>query len=612
MNSELIRYFHCEIEGEKFLSFKEVNEKAVLAGYLVEPRACTKDVLSFLEEELCNYNSTFYETWYDILTKTRFELLMDQLIHYSTTYGNPNVDNEPETVYIPNSEPITIPLKTLRVIKAVSKDYVENKIRDTLSSGIALLEGTLDAFCNFITENKISIDMDTVKNKEAQAYISCTMNILPKDEFGILRCIVYKYTHKAVLIKSREVLATIRGLAKTLGYYDESCPFDFSLLTEENLKRLSRIFYRYKPLFLAFKGKNTPNVNRVINKIRTLAKKNHTPLQKKFWENCFSMQDRSEEEMLEEAKNNVENLSNFKKIRLIQGINERLNGKGFKGRTYLIRNGKQFLKQDYEPEANVKYLKQLKEILKVSLLESLSEKKTTFKMPDNLHITCPTSEKNFIGNYPLGTNIDLSDKDTIVGIYWRNEWGTQDFDLSMVTPEGVKIGWNAHYTNDEDNILYSGDMTNADPEASELIYFKNGFKEDGLLKVNKFWGDSISKFKLFIATEAKDRKTLISKKGMVDLNNIKFETMVDHSNQRELSLGFLHDSKLYLMKTFTGNQHISDTDNVGLIQGLNAIKAASFLDLEEVLSEAGFEKVEENAELDFSDLDKTQLIELFK
>ena len=41
------------------------------------------------------YNSTFYKTWNDVTSKSRLHLLVDQLVHYMTTYGTDFTDYHP-------------------------------------------------------------------------------------------------------------------------------------------------------------------------------------------------------------------------------------------------------------------------------------------------------------------------------------------------------------------------------------------------------------------------------------------------------------------------------------------------------------------------------------
>ena len=99
MNTELIKIFGVAVsEPTEMLSFATVNTEAVKKGYIVHPDACTKSVLNFIREQNVDYNSTFYKTFEDVTSKSRFELFIDQVLHYASTYGT---DYQGEA-YVPN------------------------------------------------------------------------------------------------------------------------------------------------------------------------------------------------------------------------------------------------------------------------------------------------------------------------------------------------------------------------------------------------------------------------------------------------------------------------------------------------------------------------------
>ena len=85
---ELIRLFGKELESSSAkLDFATVNRKALPKGYFVTPGACTEETVVYLREITLDPNSTFYRDWDDVTSKDRFELLVDQLMHYASTYG---------------------------------------------------------------------------------------------------------------------------------------------------------------------------------------------------------------------------------------------------------------------------------------------------------------------------------------------------------------------------------------------------------------------------------------------------------------------------------------------------------------------------------------------
>ena len=85
MDIRLIGMFNAALSNEKRLDFNMVNNEAMKRGFIVHPDACTQSVLDYLKTLDINVNATFYKEWSDILSKSRFELFIDQIIHYATT-----------------------------------------------------------------------------------------------------------------------------------------------------------------------------------------------------------------------------------------------------------------------------------------------------------------------------------------------------------------------------------------------------------------------------------------------------------------------------------------------------------------------------------------------
>ena len=235
----------------------------------------------------------------------------------------------------------------------------------------------------------------------------------------------------------------------------------------------------------------------------------------------------------------------------MQAIKERLLSKDSLNHAYTVRNGKMYVRTNYKVKTNDFYLKCLYSLLEDSVIQHLSQfKGQTFYRNVKFHITAPSSEKSFIGNIPVGSYIDLSDKNNVLGIYWRNEWGVSDLDLHLCNIDGVQYGWNSSYYSEDNRIIYSGDVIYADPEASELFYIEKSVP-DSLININKYCGNPNTKFKLFVATDssiadkiAHRRKSFDSDVLMVDSNNIVFETMFDFPGT-QLSLASIADNRLY-------------------------------------------------------------------
>jgi hypothetical protein len=239
------------------------------------------------------------------------------------------------------------------------------------------------------------------------------------------------------------------------------------------------------------------------------------------------------------------------------------------------------------------------------LVSSLAKKATTIKIPNGISIKLPATAKSFIGNYPLGTSFDFSGCDNIVGINWKEGDGAHDLDLSLMSIDGTKYGWNAQYTNENNSIVYSGDMTYASPEATELFYTKSNFNPS-LVRVNLYNGRIGSKFKFFLAKEPID---IMKQNYMVNPNNVCINVEVE-CKSRETILGVLTGSEFILAQFRTGSKIISDVTITDLYTEHALSTVGCFLDLSAVLNDAGFIIDNIKPEIDFTDLSKDTIIAL--
>ena len=263
MVKELIEYFGVDDCVSNEVNFIDLQKRAIKVGYIIHPKAANEDVDKFINSISFNINSTFYKTWEDVTSKTREELFIDQCTHYASVYYLGECWKPYDGVeYIP------VDYKDYKVITPSSIKDVCERCESILKTGIALKNTTQKVICDYICDNNPNINVDELTNKEAISIICSKLKITPKKSFNLLRYIIYETIGEAQLIKSHEVISSIINKSKT-----SEC-FDWLSLTDDQLKELSKIFYRFKPLFLAYKTKNKINCvnNRVINKIRRYAK----------------------------------------------------------------------------------------------------------------------------------------------------------------------------------------------------------------------------------------------------------------------------------------------------------------------------------------------------
>lgn len=641
---QVIKLFNkTVVDNANNIPFAEVNKLAFKVGYMVHPSVCNKTVMDFLNTQKVDYNSTFYKSWSDITSKNRFELFIDQIKHYTSTYGTDFTGE----VYLPEGN-IEVPeFKTFKVILPISKEEVIERCEKMLFSGIALKSETVKDIIDILNELNHSINIELVKNKEAKMYLYKELNQLPKDAVEFVRHLIFQVNsnypnvkNKTLLIKDKQTITNIK--TSKLNIVD--------LINKFGIDKLSSVFFRFKPLFLAFKS-NKDNIS-VINRLRKLADTYHVPMKKSYWEDLL-VNPKSYVELPERLKT----LNNFKKVGLLQTIKVRL--KELDLNAYVIRNQKLYIKTE-NCEKQIQSLKEslnswqvrnntekktkiLKEIIDLenkskkvktidknylnllysiiyqNLVESLKSKKCKINIPSGINITLPVSEKSFVGNYPLGTSFDFSDSDNIVGIYWRGEDGINDYDLKLIDIEGTQYGWNAKFYNDNNSIIYSGDMTSANPDATELFYTKTDFKPS-IVKVNMYSsGMDLNKFvgklKFFIAKEnIKTTKhgyggEYIEKNYMVNPNNIIFNINVE-IDSREMSLGVITGERFILSQFRTGKGNVAG-DYVTNQYTDYALKTLDcFVDLKKLLKDSDFEFTDKNPDIDLNEISKDTLINL--
>ena len=135
---------------------KAILETSLRQGFVFSPEV----IYNYSETELSDLidvglglspeqmNRSFHKSWGKVKDASILQLIMEQLIHYFTTYGFERMGIYDEnSVYIPN-EKLEIPKVdidgiAITVIKGYTKNELKEKILDLLKSGIALHEDTM-------------------------------------------------------------------------------------------------------------------------------------------------------------------------------------------------------------------------------------------------------------------------------------------------------------------------------------------------------------------------------------------------------------------------------------------------------------------------------------
>lgn len=499
-------------------------------------------------------NASFHKSWDKVKNAPMSQLVAEQLNHYITTYGFKSLGIEDQNLwYVPN-EILNIPELTkqvkLKVVKAYSVSELKEKIIELGSKGVALGDETLKDVVNLIKFLNITIKdrIEEIKNKELKVALCYKLGIKPDSPEDLLRMLVYITTGETLLIKNKEMYDNINN-----GMADKKTEIEVNNILKElgNQQLLSRIFYRYKPIFLSFKNSenlassvleykygindktNKSQINQYINRIRKLAKVHHKPKKKSLTESLTEKVKRGEQVDLTQLERELERLNIFQRIRLLQSLQfYKVDNNGI---LYHIRNGKSYVTE----KQNVNNPYSLETIIykvEQSIIKQLEKnvKDKTIYIPEYIDYGVPTSEKQFIGEFPYGTTIKLK-SDMIVGVHWKKS--NADLDLSSLDMQG-KIGWDSAYRRND--ILFSGDMTRA-PEphgASELFYIKNTCSNK-LFRLHNYNRTGVVPFTLYIGQEKVD-KSSFEHNYTIDPNKVILR--VNNTVEQEKNIGMFLDN----------------------------------------------------------------------
>lgn len=547
---------------------KKLLEKTIKKGFIFSPEVIYNysnydKLIKLVEKEIGltskQLNSSFHKSWAKIKDANIEQLVIEQIMHYITTYGFEKLGVYDEnSVYIPN-EKLEIPeLKEgikLIVIKGYTKKELKNKLLNLINSGIALKEDTINDVIEVAKLVKLSgIEIDTIKNREVKIRLYNKLNKIPENPVEYLRYLIYQITGKSLLIKSKSLIEEIKS---------NDSKDSYNLLKkykkEYGLEKLSQIFYRFKPLFLSFKNDSNKTL---INKLRKLANKNHKPLRENYLNSITAKIKNKEKINKKELEKELSKVNIFRKIRIAYALNYRT--KETDSILYRIRNGK-----GYSTEFSFTNKKEAKKILDIVLNSIIKDVKKNVKgkkiyIPKEINYTLPATEKQFVGNFPSGTYVSIP-KDMIVGVHWENvENHRIDLDLSLIDIN-QKIGWDSSYRTEKRDVLFSGDLTSAPKPngASELFYVKRQITNPYIMSLNYYnYNKKIEvPFSIIVAKEeAKNFK----ENYMINPNNV-ITLAKSKINKKQMVIGLLvpttNGSKFYFAETSIGKSITSSNSD---------------------------------------------------
>jgi hypothetical protein len=505
----------------------------------------TNDIKNVIEDNFkpLDVNVLFSKTYYD--QASSFELIVKQVLHYVEVYGL----HMPGLFNLEMNEGVII---TPRFIKAVNTDEVACMVRKILYSNAPVKD--TDMITLLISELGIDYEINKIQNNELKIVLYRNGDVYDNGDDAV-RYMCFSSTESPLLIKSKEVISAVAS-------------FDDETFLENHIDVLANVFNRHKKIIMACKSKKTRTV---INAISKRSKTMHIPIRESVNKTFISLalngqvDDKILEKVSVRDKFKYLNLLEYK---LLQRDTD----------AFVIRNGKIHIEPNRKVY-DVDKINAVKDMVIRSLYDDFAHLAgKTILLDKDVDYGLPVSRKQTIGNLPFGTTVTIEGGKISSGVYWRNEWGATDLDLSTIDHSGNRTGWGQYSGYDKNNdVSFSGDMTYADDGAMEFMTSK---KSNYGLFVNIFSGNSSAEYEIVVGRNGKSnwiKDVVIREK--------------DKLKARGSIIGFVNDNK-YTLYSGALNQNLisSDSKYSSIVQR----GAAKFWTVKELFSTIGIDFVVDN------------------
>lgn len=550
-------------------------------GVMIEPLIPIDDVvkeriLSKYGFDVANANGTFYKSFKERLGKSWNEVVVERIVHY-LTHGEYEPDEISEHVfdYI-NKNYIKIQIVEPKVIAEKFETLVNEPLALT-SSDIAPMLDVLSFY-----------DIETVTgNKELQIMHACREGYVLSDPHLFLRQLNYLVTDRTMLIKGAGNLRifelnldckpteTLNKITKLIENYADNF----------GLENLAKHFRPNKKLWLIIR-KHCKETRPIINEMKRLSEKVHV--------------DHTQYTVLEKDNTDFSKLSTYQLIKTFNFVREyRLRAEGKYIRAFKVRNGRTFVKESTHTPDSDKYIKAFK--IELQITNELrnrykdTNKKVFLNPESHVDIKMPTSGKSFTGPYPMFSSVTLSDKTDEpiqVGIYWNEQ---ADLDLHAKSVEGHHVGF---YSEDDNNIVYSGDMTrlNEHGYAAESMLVKNPSEGSYIFTMQPYNSGYAATFTLFVGSKNAHNT---ERKEIINPDELKFTCKM---KTEPITLGTTAGNKFILTNMNLG-RHLPDEKSSQLIIPAILLKEKAAMTLKEFCDITGLEVAQTKEEIDENTID---------
>lgn len=485
---------------------KEYDESDLIKqGILIDPiifdnlssaeaEKITDDAISLFGVNSTKLSSTFWKKFSDVASMSELELRIHQLLHYMSTYGRGVVGNE-STTGLQAYEPDFLKDTNIDVqhelvyISAITNDELKEKIKNMLTSGIALKQETNAALLRIIKIQNIKVDfIDEIRNREFMCQLCKELGLVPSifDEF--LRYLNYLITNSTMLIVKDErsyynIALELRNNSFRRATVGNAIKFYAHKYGIEAIAAGYRRYFKFFSVIHKFMAKDTRTIINRANKL-SKKKKNRIPRGESVLDHLentnFS---------LNAIKNAVAKATTFKIVKALNSL------KVDQPKLYRIRNGKTWLAM-----GNKIRVDDIKNILLDEIKSRLDWSDKVFYIPEGVDYAIPTSEKTFVGYMPYLSTFEFKGEDAIVGVAWEKEC---DLDLHTRLLNGISIGYESEHKSN--GVLFSGDMTHTNEYgyAAEFDHISHkDFDEPAIIDINNFRDGEDAKIDVFVGPDS--------------------------------------------------------------------------------------------------------------
>lgn len=402
------------------------------------------------------------------------DLINKQILHYVEVYGLgiPGLFN----LEVDNGE-----IYSLTYVQGVTEDELHDKLRSILYSNAPVKDSNV--FAKIIKARNVDFEFNKIANNEIKVALFDVNKHTFDDGDDLVRYMCYVATGDFLLIKSKEVIDAVSRAIFDSKFFDKHAYV------------LSQVFNRHKRIILA--AKNDYNKS-IFNRITRMSKINHVPIKESIAKTFISKALNGEISDFR-VLDKISIRDKFKYLNLLEYKKEQSTLDAF-----VIRNGKIHIKSDRKTFSKKSIDFVISKVLQ-SLNEDLSHlKQRSILLDSNVDYGLPVSRKQTMGNLPFGTQVTCSDTISS-GVYWKDEWGASDLDLSTISLDGRRVGWGQRSGYANTGVIYSGDLTSAYSGAMEFMTSSKHYSDIYGLFLNIYSGGVGCKAELVVGNKTDDQ-----------------------------------------------------------------------------------------------------------